>query len=59
MVYTRTLLEYEKMDAEYWSSTKDFKIVQFWVQVQDLRCEKFSVENAQVIGDKIEQFLET
>lgn len=37
----------------------DFKKVQFLVQVHDLGLEKFSSENATVIGEKNGDFIET
>lgn len=37
----------------------EFKWVQFWVQVHDLRVEKFSFENAKVIGEQIGRFIES
>lgn len=37
----------------------DFKRVQFWVQVHNLILEIFSLENVQVIGDKLDYFIKT
>lgn len=37
----------------------DFKRVQFWGQVHNHRLEIFSLENVQVIGDKLDYFIKT
>lgn len=52
-------LSMKKWMSNFGLAHVDFNKVQFWVQVHDFGLEKFSVENTQVIGNKIGSFIET
>lgn len=52
-------LSLQKWEPSVGLAVVDFKKIQFWVQINDLRLEKFSTENAQMIGNSIGEYIET
>lgn len=52
------MLSIKRWDPSIGVNDAEFNKVMFWVEVHDLGLEKFSTENAQIIGNKIGKCVE-